>query len=496
MALVNEPASRETFRQKLADLLGHQDRAAEGDDPWLAIAQTQATRGRSAPSTDAERTVDGGSSTRLPAGTELPAELSSGEFIPLAPTTIKESGLSESEIESLILKYLLNRGSAAGRDVAEQLKLPFRLIEVLLRRLKEEMLLVYKGSATLGDYIYEPTELGYDRARRYSQRCTYFGTAPVSLSDYVASVAAQSVMKQQPRMSDLRKAFGDLVMGEQVLNQIGQAVNAGMGLFLYGAPGNGKTSIAERITKAFGEDIWMPRAISVFGEIVRLFDPSSHITLPQAAINDPYDQPWIDRRWVRIRRPTIVVGGELTMDSLEISTNTATGISEAPLQMKANCGTLVIDDFGRQRVSATELLNRWIVPLEKRHDFLCLANNRKIQVPFDQLVIFSTNLEPRHLVDEAFLRRIPYKIDVADPTEEQFRSLFREVCRSEAIEYREESMEYLLDKTYRQPARAMRFCHPRDLLRQVKVFCNFNERPLAVSCEAIDAAVKNYFAIM
>jgi len=481
-----DPSAKDAFRQRLADLIADQNHVDDNTPEWWA-------GGRSAGG--APETVDPEAAARAEALIDVPQRphsLSPDEFVPVAPSTCEESGLTESEIEGLMLKCLLNSGASSGREMCDQVRLPFRVVERVLRRMKENMLLVYKSSALLSDYVYELTDPGYDRARRASERCSYFGTAPVSLAAYVASVKAQSVTRQNPRLDDLRKAFSDLVMGEEVLNEIGQAVNSGLGLFLYGAPGNGKTSIAERIVKAFGASIWMPRAISVFGEVIRLFDPSHHTLLEE----DPADKPWLDRRWIRVQRPTIVVGGELTLESLEISTSPATGISEAPLQMKANCGTLVIDDFGRQRVSAAELLNRWIVPLEKRYDYLNLINGRKIQVPFDQLIVFSTNLDPRQLVDEAFLRRIPYKIDVRDPTEAEFRGLFRRLTQQWGMVDRDGGLDYLIEHYYKAAERPMRFCHPRDLLRQVVIFCTFNNRPLTLSREAIDVAVRNYFAMI
>jgi len=470
---------QDDFRRRLAALLAEHG-PGEGDDPWLAIAQQGSVGPAVAPAIESPRITP-----REPVPT-------SGPFVPSVPETLEDSGLRPSEIEALVMKYLLNCGAASGRQIADHLRFPFRLLERILRQLKEALLVVYRGSAPLSDYVYEPTEVGLERARRYSQRCTYFGTTPVSLADYVASVRAQSITLQTPTLADLRRAFAELVLGDEILSQIGQAANSGLGLFLYGAPGNGKTSIAERLMRAFGEDIWIPRAISVFGEIVRLYDPSSH----ELFVGPHDDNPKIDGRWIHVRRPTIVVGGELTMDSLEISTNSSTGISEAPLQMKANCGTLVIDDFGRQRCSAAELLNRWIVPLEKRFDYLTLGNGRKIEVPFDQLIVFSTNLEPRALVDEAFLRRIPYKIDVRDPTEEEFRNLMRSTAQKLGIELREDVVEHLLASHFRQTGRAFRFCHPRDLLRQVKIYCTFHQLPPVLTHQAIDAAVRNYFAMM
>jgi predicted ATPase with chaperone activity len=281
-----------------------------------------------------------------------------------------------------------------------------------------------------------------------------------------------------------------------MLDRLGPAINSGRGLFLYGAPGNGKTSIAERVTRAFGQHIWIPRAIGVDGEIIRLFDPANHEEMPLEANSGLIDQRKIDKRWVRVRRPTIITGGELTMSALEVTINTSTGVSEAPLQLKSNCGTLVIDDFGRQRMSIDELLNRWILPLEKRFDFLNLPNGKKIQVPFDQLIVFSTNLEPRDLVDEAFLRRIPYKIEVVDPSEEDFRALFRMMAPKLGFEYDEQVIDELIEKHYRQTGRPMRCCHPRDLLLQVRSFCAYKGSPTALTSEYLEMAVENYFAVM
>jgi len=362
--------------------------------------------------------------------------------------------------------------------------------------MKNDQLVVHKGSAPMNDYQYQLTDVGTERGRRYAAHCTYFGAAPVALSDYVASVEAQSLTRQHPTPDHLHGAFEDLLMNKRMLDRLGPAINSGRGLFLYGAPGNGKTSIAERVTGCFGRSIWIPRAIGIDGEIIRLFDPVNHEELPLKSCDGVYDERKVDKRWVRVRRPTIIAGGELTMSSLEVTLNTSTGISEAPLQLKSNCGTLVIDDFGRQRMSIDQLLNRWIVPLEKRYDFLNLPNGKKIQVPFDQLIVFSTNLEPRELVDEAFLRRIPYKIEVIDATEEEFRALFRLMAPQMGITHREEALDYLIDTHYKKTGRAFRFCQPRDILLQVRSAAAYHNRPPELTPEAIDLAVDIYFSVM
>ncbi|MBM4077780.1 MAG: AAA family ATPase, partial [Planctomycetes bacterium] len=347
------------------------------------------------------------------------------EFFPATPECLEQTGLSADEVERLILKYMLSKGTSKGRDVALQIRLPFGVIDPLLRGLKYDQLLSFVGTAEMGDYEYSITDLGRERARRYVEECTYFGAAPVSLRDYLKAMERQSIAKQQVTEVDLKNAFSDLLMNPALLDQLGPAINSGRGMFLFGAPGNGKTSIAERITQCFGTTIWIPRALGVDGDIIRLYDPGIHEEVKDESKEGLFDLSGVDPRWVRIVRPTVIAGGELTMEELEVCQNQQTKICEAPLQLKSNCGTLVIDDFGRQRMPVDELLNRWIVPLEKRYDFLSLPSGKKIQVPFDQLIIFSTNLEPRELVDGAFLRRIPYKIQVPDPTENEFKEIIR-----------------------------------------------------------------------
>ncbi|MFN9417067.1 MAG: AAA family ATPase [Pirellula sp.] len=417
-------------------------------------------------------------------------------IIPNAPESLEQAGLNGSIVEEIVMRFLLNRGEAHGRAVAEQIRLPFHLVEPTLTKLKAQQLSCYLGSTAANDYIHALTDAGRDRARRHMQKTTYFGSAPVPLEMYVESVRLQSVEHQHPTRDDLRKAFSDLLIAPQLLSRLGPAVNSGRGMFLFGFPGNGKTSIAERITKAFGEFMWIPRSVSVDGDLLRVYDPLNHEEKPLQKSDGLLRESRVDERWVRIRRPTIVAGGELTMNMLEVSRNPETNISDSPLQMKSNCGLLLIDDFGRQRMSVDELLNRWIVPLEKRYDFLSLSSGKKVQVPFDQLVVFSTNLEPKDLVDDAFLRRIPYKIEVLNPEEPAFRKLFEIMCKSLQIPYKAEIIDYLIEKHYKGINRPMRNCHPRDLLLQVRSYCHFNSAPVELTKEHIDFAVENYFSIM
>jgi len=417
-------------------------------------------------------------------------------FRPRAPETLEQTGMTFEEIERLILKYLLSKGSSTGRLICSQIRLPFAIVEPILKQLKHDQLLAFRGAAEMGDYEFQITDYGRERARRYAEECSYFGAAPVPLKDYLAAMAAQSIAKQQATEDDLRRAFADLIMDKSMLDRLGPAINSGRGMFLFGEPGNGKTSIAERITRCFGSTIWIPRTLGIDGDILRVFDQGVHEEVPYATGDGLFDLSGVDGRWVQIVRPTIVAGGELTMKELEVCQNPQTKICEAPLQLKSNCGTLVIDDFGRQTMPVDVLLNRWIVPLEKRFDYLNVPSGKKIQVPFDQLIIFSTNLEPRDLVDGAFLRRIPYKIQVPDPSRENFFELMKLFAPMMGFEFDRSAVEYLIQTHYEAVDRPFRACHPRDLLLQVKNYCAYRRLPKSLSNEAFDFAVANYFSVI
>jgi predicted ATPase with chaperone activity len=421
----------------------------------------------------------------LPAASEKPV------FIPREPQSLAEAGLTFAEVEALILKLMLHQGSLSGRQIAQHIRLPFNVAFEVLCGLKSQLLVAYKAAAPMGDFKHDLTESGVQRAQRWMKRCTFYGAAPVRLSDYVQSVAQQTIRNARPRLTAVVNAFADLSLSETMISQVGQAITAGRGLFLYGAPGNGKTSIAERVIRSIGDTIWIPRTITAGGEIIRLFDPANH---QEAPAEGKSSESRIDQRWVRIIRPTVVVGGELTLEQLDMSIDKVSGILEAPLQMKSNCGALVIDDFGRQRVSPVDMLNRWIVPLEKGFDFQTLPAGRQIQVPFDQLLVFATNLAPHQLVDEAFLRRIPYKVEVIDPTEMEFRRLFEGLCQSMKIALEPGVLDYLLQTHYKAVGRPLRYCHARDLLQQVRHLCDFHERPAELNRKTADAAAYNYFA--
>lgn len=421
--------------------------------------------------------------------TLLKTLLSGERFWPTEPKSLEETGLSQPVLEALILKIFLTFGSMTGRSLAENVGLPFGLIDPELARLRSLKFLVHQGTSTFNDYRYGLTEDGRSQAQAHLRECAYVGTAPVPLMDYVISVEAQAIADETIRRRDLHDAFHDISVDSQLLDLMGPAVNSAAGLFLYGAPGNGKTTLALRLTDCFGQAMWLPRAVIEGQEIMKIFDPAYHNPSKRHSIADSSDY---DQRWVRVRRPTVIVGGELTLDSLEVRP-VSPNLSEAPLQVKSNCGCLLIDDFGRQRVAPADLLNRWIVPLESRHDYLTLGSGRKIRVPFEQLIIFSTNIDPAELVDEAFLRRIRYKIEVNDPDEAEFHHLFELGADQMNYHYSAEAVEYLLEHYYRPTNRPLRRCHPRDLMQQVRNHCLYHEMPFEMLPQYFDHVARGFF---
>ncbi|MFO0972377.1 MAG: AAA family ATPase [Phycisphaerae bacterium] len=429
--------------------------------------------------------------------TGVPAN-DAGAFTPFAPPpprTFADAGLTAAFVETLVLKYLLGVGAATGGAVAKELCLPNAPMIELLAALKAQQIVGYVGAATAGDFTYSLTDAGRDRARRYMLENMYVGAAPVPIEQYIAGVNAQTITRLHPGADDLRRAFSDLLINDRMFATLGPAINSGRGMFLYGYPGNGKSSIAERITRCFGDEVFIPKIVSADGMLIKLFDPEAHEVVASAG-SGIFRSSQFDERWVKVKRPTLIVGGELTMDMLEVRYNETSRICEAPMQMKSNNGTFVIDDFGRQRMRPIELLNRWIVPLEKRYDFLTLPNGKKLRIPFDQLIIFSTNLEPKDLVDEAFLRRIPYKINVADPSEAEFRKLFEIFAPKMDFPANPAALDYFIDTYYRKTSRPFRCCQPRDILLQIRNRCLYESRSMELSNEAFDFAAAMYFTVM
>ncbi|MCB9778723.1 MAG: AAA family ATPase [Alphaproteobacteria bacterium] len=437
-----------------------------------------------------------GTRSRLGLGSSAEGSLRRGRFRPNEPSDLDAAGLPDGLVEALVVKHLYNSPGASGRALAYDVGLRNTIVVRILEDLKMRRLAIHRAAAAMGDFYYELTEEGRDLARGLNKDSRYAGPAPVPLVQYVESVKKQAISTEKPKLPQLRGAFSDMKVPDSLLNRIGPAVTHGKGMFMYGPPGNGKTSLAERITRAYGQTVYIPHAIYAGGHIIQVFDPAVHVPVDESDIQATSANDKIDRRWVRCRRPTVLVGGELTMDALDIAFDEVDGICEAPIQIKANCGTLVIDDFGRQRMPPDELLNRWIVPLEKQVDYIALPGGRKEAFPFECLLVFSTNMEPRDLVDEAFLRRIPYKLEVGDPDDDTFMELLEQICAKLGLEVVDDSLQYLLQHHFKATGRNMRFCHPRDLMLQVLNLCRFREEPLVVDRHKVDEAVLMYFSLL
>ena len=414
---------------------------------------------------------------------------------PQAPASFDDIGLSAETVSALVVKWL-DRGEATGLQLARSLCLPYGILEPLIERLRTEQLVEVKRASGIGTagYALALTDSGRDRARRLMQICSYVGPAPVPVAQYIAFMTVLGAERPLIDADRVAKGFSHLIVAPEMLDQLGPAINARRALFLYGAPGNGKSVMGDGIGRALGGNIYVPTAIDVDGEIITVFDPVTHV--PTGAADEGIivrADDEVDARWIRVRRPVLTVGGELTLEMLDLRFNAIAGFYDAPLQLKANGGVLVVDDFGRQRVPAKDLLNRWVVPLESRVDYLGLHTGRKFQVPFDVMVVFATNLDPASLADEAFLRRIPYKVLAKDPTLEQFSRIFAMNCQRHAVEFDQAHVDHLFSRYYVGRKIPMRACHPRDLLDQIAAMCRYRNRPVEVSAELLDAACATYF---
>lgn len=414
---------------------------------------------------------------------------------PPPPSTIAETGLHPDGLAELLLKTLIG-GEASGTALAERLRLPYSVLDVLVQHARVEKLVEVRGTTGIGSagYRYVLTDLGRERANQYLDVCRYVGPAPVPLSQYVTYVRASMAARPYVDRDRLATGFEHLVVNHEMFERLGPAVNSGKSLFLYGAPGNGKTVIAEGIGRALGSAMFVPYAVDVDGQVVTLFDPVTHQPLavdhgtPSVIATATHD-----RRWEHVTRPVVVVGGELTLEMLDLTFNPIGKFYEAPIQWKANGGVFVVDDFGRQRIPARDLLNRWIVPLESRVDFLTLHTGRKFEVPFNVLIVFATNLKPESLADEAFLRRIPYKILAKNPTLDEYCAIFELNCRKRGLAFDPVMVEYLHRKYYQPRRLQLRACHPRDLIEQVVDMCRYQDRRPVITRDLLDAACASYF---
>jgi len=417
---------------------------------------------------------------------------------PLA--SLEDTGLTKLALADHVLKILYFGGDLTGSEVSERIRLPFAsVLDPVFEFLKREKFIEVRGGASGGfnesQYRYVISIKGVEKAQEALGRSQYAGPCPVPLAIYIESVREQNKERPSVTSTTLKTVMENLVVSEDMLSKVGPAVNSGRSIFLYGPPGNGKTTISERVGRmVLGQDMWIPHAIDVDGQVIQMYDSINH-ELSKDQDKLKYGTGMMaDPRWVNIKRPMIMVGGELTLQSLDLTYDSTNKFYEAPYQMKANGGMFLIDDFGRQQVRAVDLLNRWIVPLEKRVDFLTLNNGRKIEIPFNVLIVFSTNLDPKDLVDEAFLRRIRHKIEVGNPDMEQFSEIFRIVAKVKRIPFDENGLKYLIKKWFIDMDRDFRMVHPRDILAQMVDIAGYLDvAPSMSNRELIDRAAASYF---
>jgi hypothetical protein len=415
---------------------------------------------------------------------------------PVAPATFEDTGLTFEQLRHLFVKTLYT-GEASGLQLADRMRLPFALLEQIVEHVRLEKLVEVRGSGGGGSagYRYALTDLGRDRAQQYLDVNQYVGPAPVPLAQYCAYVRRGRDSRGFLDRSRLSEGFTHLIVAPETLDQLGPAVNSGKSIFLYGPPGNGKTVLAEGVGRALGGDMFVPYAMDVEGQIITMFDPVNHCALDveeERGLTIIKSTPH-DRRWIRVKRPVVTVGGELTLEMLDLTFNEISKFYEAPLQLKANGGVFVVDDFGRQRIRPRDLLNRWIVPLESRVDYLTLHTGKKFEIPFDVLIVFATNLNPESLADEAFLRRIPYKIYAKNPTPEEYSKIFALNCRRRKLTFDPVVVEYLVRRYYEPRGIEMRSCQPRDLIEQVVNLCRYDGREPVISRDLLDKACASYF---
>src|SRR5437660_4882454 len=425
---------------------------------------------------------------------------------PSAPESMKEAGLSLSFLNDLILRTLYVRGGLLGLDLARVLCLPFKVLEDALKFLKDEKCVEVAGGDLIGrvSYRFQLTELGRHRAQDSMKQCAYIGPAPVPIEDYVEQTYRQAVTGISCSPEPLRAAFSHLVLKEEMFSAIGPAIVSGRSVFIYGPPGNGKTSVARAIGEFMnnaGGEIYVPYAFLAESSIITVYDSSLHQLADdrdadrmednEATIRRLLNSGTVDARCVKLHRPVVVPGGELNLDMLDLRFNADANFYQAPIQVKANGGVFLIDDFGRQLCSPKELLNRWILPLEDRHDFLTIASGKKFEVPFEQLIIFSTNLDPRDLVDDAFLRRIRHKVEIQAPSRDVYERIFAMVGKRLGLNACPDAVDYLYERYYSQ-GRNPRASDCRDLLEIVQAICRFRRQPVQLTRELMAEASASF----
>jgi predicted ATPase with chaperone activity len=429
--------------------------------------------------------------------------------IPPQPLSIEDTGLGMGFLTDLVLKIIYFSGNITAQKMEEMTKLPFlSVIDKVLQYLKMEEfvdIIGAEGGFSERTFQYVIARKGVNKVREVMERSQYAGPAPVPLETYVEMVKKQSIGNMIVDEQTIRKAFSHLVVSGSMLDRLGPAANSARSLFLYGPPGNGKTTFSEGIANLLKGHILVPYAVEIDGHIIKVFDPLNHKVIVQHEVtrieegDDPFSTPDQtvaqppDARWVVCKRPHVVVGGELILEQLELIFDPISKVYEAPFQMKSNGGLFLIDDFGRQKCRPQDLLNRWIVPLEKQVDYLALQTGKKLAVPFDVLIVFSTNLSPKDLVDDAFLRRIRHKIEVPNPTPNEFREIFKRVAKGKKIPYSDDGLRYLIQEHYMKTGRDLRSCHPRDLCDQILDEAKYRGVQPSMTKELIDRACGAYF---
>jgi MoxR-like ATPase len=412
------------------------------------------------------------------------------EKVPPPPSSLEETGLDLQFIVDLINKEIVFMGEFTIPMVVDEVKLPPFIVDEALDALRRERLIEVEGADLLykSSYKFAITDSGRNRAADLLNLCRYAGPAPVSMREYKRQIELQTVMHSVVSQEEFKKAFSHLVITESMLDILGPAVSSGRAIFLYGPPGNGKTIIAEAMGQALPGEIYLPHAVIVGGEIITIYDRSVHVPITDV------EQGEYDQRWIRVERPTVMVGGEMTMRTLDLYFNPISKFSEAPLQMKANNGIFLVDDLGRQQMDIESLFNRWIVPLARRTDLLTLHTGRKFEIPFDQLVVFATNIEPKNLVDEAFLRRLRYKVKIDYPTLEEYKKIFVQVCWFNNMDFNEKVFEYLIGK-YKENNIPFSACQPRDIVEQIIDHAFYHRLTPELTEEKIDMAWQNLFVM-